>query len=279
MAWSLAALMLIGLAVPLAVWGAEGLQKNTASTSYWDMDSLEDVESPDGYLPLGNDDLTSSSDNNYVIKYSNSTDDLHDNWNTGLYMTNETDQDYNEYIMSQDSDDDGEWAYMDYFTVGINLTTEQMIDNDTTETEVTIESPVNVTGNITLRMGGYDDAEEDSYITTIASEERNMTTNATTYTLDIEWSKLLDTDTEMGDENIMASISVELGPGERDKIEPSHVWKFDVKMNTDSAISAFWTAEVVAGLAGGLLIVSAIFATPWVDLSDLSGKRKGKFWR
>lgn len=267
-AWSVAALLLIGLAVPMAIWGAEAMGDVTGEEVYHEVTHAEDWNQDGAIWDHSN------ANGPAEWKYTNSSGNQ---WSEGSFYTANETGDNNTWLIdilsddSTDNFDDSDDLYM-----GINYSTEQAIDDDLST--FSLQLATEAQGNFTTEIVFVDDDDDEKkYI--VSEKEIEANDSMSEYEFDIDAADLLEADSALADnDSSIHSLVVHLAD-DNDTVRAGHSWDIGIDLVRDSSISKFWTAETVAAIAGIGLIVSAIFATPWVDLSDLTGKRKGKFWR
>ncbi len=267
--WSIAAILLIVAAVPAALYAAQGIQELSQDESYLHLEQVSDFNNLDGFLMKGQVDepVYYNNPDAYIgYDYENSSAALSGTYS--LYTSNETGNDYNEVLFKNSGDT---FSKFEGFVVGLNQSTQDAIDNDLSEVKFTAEFPREANITIELWSATYD-SDDNGHTYKIGSKDfsaGNTSTNMTEYSFDVDYSKILEADSETDYDGNQLSIKI---TGDDNALKPADSLKFNIDLiHSTSAVSTFWTMNIVAGITGIVLIPCAIFATPWVDLKDLTG--------
>jgi len=263
------AILLITVAVPAALWGAQGIQSLSSDESYFSPYKLEDFEGDFGvYGENDVDGNVRTKGNIYDYRYMNSSS--YSVENSGLYTSNKTGNDYHEFLAPSPSD----YSYFISLNFGLNRSIDDAINNDLNGVTLTAEFDRNATLDLScyvVAQSAEIPDEGQSYYE-LSSKTINVSTSFEEYHLDIDYSRLLEADSEYGDYSNNLCLNIANNATGETGIEPADSLKFNIDLiHSTSSVSNFWTMNVVAGISGIFLFPAAIFSTPWVDLKDLTG--------
>jgi len=275
--WSVMAILLITLAVPGALWAAQGIQDLSKDESYFNPNKVEDFNKNDGYMAILKNPGTMSTyytSSNYICyAYDNTTEDIK-RFNEGLYTKNFTGKDTHEFLAQQSSSDAESFESFTALTIGLNRSTNELIEEDLNKVKFTADFPRNST-DVTLKLmvGWSDDAEENRGFYELASKQISATTDMKEYSMDVDYSKILDADSKAISDNSQLSLVIDGTTNSTvEELQPGDSLKFNIDlMHSTSSVSSFWTMNIVAGVSGVFVMIGAVFATPFVDLKDLTG--------
>ena len=268
MIWSLLAILFITAAVPASLFATNQIQDLSSDESYFSPENAEDFGT-EGIWAQGYA-TTNSKGVGILYAYNNITEELQTVADSGLYTKDQTGNDYHEYLVTEDPDDTDGFDTFSRLTIALNTSVDEAISEDLKRIDFEGEFSRNGTVNIEVQVR---DDEDYTNAYTLNEKEFDVSTNRSTYSIDIDYSKLLDADASTsGETNIQ--LSIQNGDSEdQEMIQPADSLKFNIDLiHSTSAMSTFWTVNVASGLLGGFLMIAAVFSTPWVDLRDLTGR-------
>ena len=266
--WELIIIAGILLILPLSMVFAGGVfSEDEESDSYFSPEEMEDFG--DGSMSMRSIRLNTRP---MAFIYHNDTGDTRSVGESNLYTRDFTGNDHHEYLFAEDSSDDGSFESFYSVSIGLNQTVEDAVNEDLNEVSFTAEFPRNTSLDMAVWSRG-EDSDGDDVNYELNSKTIDVNTNMTEYSIEIDYSKLLDAHSQ---QDTYERLSIRLRPVDDEEydvepIQPGDSLKFNIDLMSSYTASPLITTNFFAGIMGGLSLMAGIFTSPWVDFKDVAG--------
>ncbi|MFW6141980.1 MAG: hypothetical protein ACOC53_05410 [Candidatus Saliniplasma sp.] len=218
-----------------------------------------------GILFTPDREVTFSPENNEEFDFTYVYDDGSEQTDsTNLYTKNETGDDYHVYITPEADNATFVRTEMEF-----NYTVDEAIEDGANQLRFKAAFPYG--GEVQMKLIADDGNNTDE----ILAETTNVSTGMTNYYFDFETIDLLvaedntDPDAKLVFQVLNEGTSSEAEEG--NVLPPdSTTLDFDGQLLSDYATSPMFSLNLVSAILSIVIGISAIFATPWVDLSDIT---------